>query len=375
MKLVVDENIVKGKEVFSQFGDVILVNGREINSETVENADALIIRSVTKVNKSLLDNSKVQFVGTATIGTDHIDLDYLKSRGIFFANAPGCNSFSVAEYVFAGLLHLSEKYNFALKEKSIGIVGIGNIGSKVLKFSQALGMKTVINDPPLQRAGFNAKFSSLDEVLECDIVTLHVPLNKGGLDNTFHLIGKKELTKLQKGTILINASRGEVIDNIALNQVAQNKSFKLILDVWENEPNPLPELIIKTEIATPHIAGYSYDGKLNGTKMVFEALNKFLGLDSRWNYFASEHKTEINCSGIQSEKRILSCIYKSVYNILEDDKRFRQKVLFSENPAKNFDLLRKNYPKRLEFCNFAVKVNDKTKSLAKLLSSFRLTIL
>jgi erythronate-4-phosphate dehydrogenase len=375
MKLVVDENIVKGKEAFSRFGDVQLVNGREITGETVRNADALITRSVTKVNKSLLDNSSVKFVGTATIGTDHVDLDYLKSRGISFANAPGCNSFSVAEYVFAGLLHLAEKYNFGLNEQSIGIVGVGNIGSKVLKFSKALGMKTVINDPPLKRAGFKSDFSSLDEVLKCDIVTLHVPLNKGGIDNTFHLIGKKELEKMQNGAILINASRGEVVDNVALNKIAQTKSLKIVLDVWENEPNPMFDLITKTEIATPHIAGYSYDGKLNGTKMVFEALNKFLGLNYKWNFSASEQKSTINCEVAENERNLLSCVYQSVYSILDDDKRFRENVLFSDNPGKNFDLLRKNYPKRLEFCNFAVKVNDKTKAFNQMLSTFRLTIL
>jgi erythronate-4-phosphate dehydrogenase len=375
MKLVVDENIVKGKEAFSQFGDVQLVNGREITHKTVQDADVLITRSVTKVNKSLLHNSKVKFVGTATIGTDHVDSDYLESQGIYFANAPGCNSSSVAEYVFAGLSHLSEKDDFHLKDKSIGIVGIGNIGSKVLMFSQALGMKTVINDPPLERNGFIADFSSLDEVLKCDIVTLHVPLNKGGIDNTFHLIGKNELEKLQDGAILINTSRGEVVDNIALNELAQNKSLKLILDVWENEPNPIFELITKAEIATPHIAGYSYDGKLNGTKMVFEELNKFMGLNFKWNFSASKEKIVLNCSGAESEKVMLNSIYKSVYNILEDDKRFRDNVLFSENPDRNFDLLRKNYPKRLEFCNFAVKINDKTKRFAKMLSTFGLTIL
>ncbi len=374
MKIIVDENIKSGKEAFSLFGDVILINGRKISKETVADADILITRSVTKVNFDLLEKSKVKFVGTATIGTDHIDLDYLKSNGIAFANAPGCNSYSVAEYVFAALLELADKYNFKLNEKSIGVVGVGNIGSKVVRFANALGMKILINDPPLEREGTGEGYSTLDEVLKCDVVTLHVPLNKGGTDNTYHLIGEKELLLMNNDSILINASRGEIVNNRALLEALEKNKIKAILDVWENEPTPLPELVEKVEIGTPHIAGYSLDGKLNGTKMVFEALNNFLGTDYKFPEDKNKFKKTIDCSSESVKEKILRCAFCNVYNVSDDDKRFRKIFAKGKNVAEEFDLLRKNYHRREEFCNFAISIKEKRMDVLDLLTSFRLTI-
>ena len=375
MKLVVDENIVKAEKAFSLFGEVKLANGREIKPETIKDADILITRSVTKVDESLLKNSPVKFVGTATIGTDHLDSDYLKSRNIQFANAPGCNSFSVAEYVFAALLELAVKYNFKLKNKSIGVVGAGHIGSKVIRLADSLGMKVLKNDPPLARAGIGHGYSSLNEILTCDIATLHVPLNKGGEDNTVHLIGEKELSKLREGAVLINASRGMVIDNAALRDILSKKNLKTVLDVWENEPVPDKELVKKVDIATPHIAGYSYDGKLNGTRMIFEALNKFLGTDYVFPFQKKETKKRLNCTQFSDPEDILRYAFEQVYSILEDDKNFRN--IFEDEMliGKKFDELRKNYRKREEFCNFAITVNKNTFELEKALKAFRLTIL
>ena len=374
MKLVVDENILLAEKAFSLFGEVKLVSGREISPETLNDADILITRSVTKVDEALLGKSPVKFVGSATIGTDHLDLKYLESRNIRFANAPGCNSYSVAEYVFAALLELADKYNFKLKDKSLGVVGAGNIGKKVIRFADALGMKILKNDPPLERAGIGSGYSSLNEILSCDIITLHVPLNKGGKDNTVHLIGEQELSALNENSILINASRGPVVDNAALLDVLSRRNLRTVFDVWENEPAPQKELVGKVDIATPHIAGYSYDGKLNGTKMVFEALNNFL----RANYiFPFQNKSEkkiLNCSRFFAAEDVLRCAFRQAYKILNDDKNFRSIFRNEKEIGKKFDELRKNYHKREEFCNFAVTVNEKSSELSKALKTFRLTI-
>ncbi|RPI60269.1 MAG: 4-phosphoerythronate dehydrogenase, partial [Ignavibacteriales bacterium] len=205
LKLIVDENIALAADIFNQFGDVKLVSGRYITNSLLKDIDILIVRSITNVDEELLKNTPVKFVGTATIGTDHIDLDYLKKNNIIFADAKGCNAFSVAEYVVAALLNFSVKYDFLLKDKSIGIIGVGNVGSKVTTFTKALGMNVLLNDPPLQRNGDKRDFIELDEILKCDIVTLHVPLNQNGIDKTHHLFNKKILSRLKNDTILINS--------------------------------------------------------------------------------------------------------------------------------------------------------------------------
>lgn len=374
MKLVVDENILLAEKAFSLFGEVKLVSGREISPETLNDADILITRSVTKVDEALLGKSPVKFVGSATIGTDHLDLKYLESRNIRFANAPGCNSYSVAEYVFAALLELADKYNFKLKDKSLGVVGAGNIGKKVIRFADALGMKILKNDPPLERAGIGSGYSSLNEILSCDIITLHVPLNKGGKDNTVHLIGEQELSALNENSILINASRGPVVDNAALLDVLSRRNLRTVFDVWENEPAPQKELVGKVDIATPHIAGYSYDGKLNGTKMVFEALNNFLSANYIFPFQNKSEKKILNCSRFFAAEDVLRCAFRQAYKILNDDKNFRSIFRNEKEIGKKFDELRKNYHKREEFCNFAVTVNEKSSELSKALKTFRLTI-
>ncbi|MBT8386806.1 MAG: 4-phosphoerythronate dehydrogenase, partial [Ignavibacteria bacterium] len=282
MNIVVDENIAYAKEVFSKFGDVHLADGRRITNQQLKNVDALIVRSITNVNRNLLDGTKVKFVGTATIGCDHVDLNYLKKKNISFADAKGCNADSVAEYVFTALLKIAANENLMLNKKSIGVVGIGNIGSRIVKIAQALGMSVLKNDPPLERKGIGIKYVSLDEILQADIITLHVPLNKGGRDNTVHLLNKDNLNQIRNGAIIINTSRGVVIDNDALYNITRSKRLFNILDVWENEPSVSIGLLNMTQIATAHIAGYSLEGKLNGTKMICEALYSFMGKPPSW---------------------------------------------------------------------------------------------
>jgi len=190
----------------------------------------------------------------------------------------------VAEYVVAALLNFSVKYDFLLKDKSIGIIGVGNVGSKVATFAEALGMNVLLNDPPLQRNGDKRNFVEIDEILKCDIVTLHVPLNPNGIDKTHHLFNKKILSRLKNDTILINSSRGAVINNLDLYDSIEKKNLKVVLDVWENEPEINFELLNKVLIGTPHIAGYSYEGKVNGTKMIYDSLYKLLEAEKSFSF-------------------------------------------------------------------------------------------
>jgi erythronate-4-phosphate dehydrogenase len=373
MKLIVDENIVQGKQAFESFGNVQFINGREITNKILMDADALIVRSITKVDKTLLHNTKIKFVGTATIGTDHIDLKYLNENGIAFTSAAGCNSYSVAEYVFSALSHFAEKNNFKISEKSIGVIGYGNIGTKVIKIAKALGMKYVINDPPLERKGKENIFSSLEKALQCDIVTFHVPLNKTGIDKTVHLLGKNNIALLKNNAILINASRGPVVDNSVLEKrLQQNNNLNVVLDVWETEPNINTELFKLIDIGTPHIAGYSFEGKVTGTLMVYEALSEFLNTPKKWK---PEFEVVPNNKIIIEEKDdyniILKKLFEKSYKIIEDDKKLRE-IINKKDAEKDiyFDMLRKNYPKRRELNNFEAKLkkeNEKTENLLKVL--------
>lgn len=376
LNIIVDENIVFAKEAFALFGNVTLLSGREINNSILKDADILIVRSITKVDKELLKNTPVKFVGTATIGTDHIDLEYLKKNKIAFADAKGCNAYSVAEYLVVSLLNLSVRFNFTLKEKSIGIVGVGNVGSKVAKFADALGMKVLLNDPPLQRAGNNNSFVSLDEILNADIITLHVPLNLSGIDRTYHLFDKKKLMELKDGTILINTSRGAVIKNQELLEIIDTKKLKVVLDVWENEPDINIDLLNKVIIGTPHIAGYSLEGKINGTKMIFDALADYLNLNISFN-FTKEAPTNSLLSFEKSEtiEKDLDQIVSKIYPIQRDDKLMRKMLNMSrEERIKYFDLLRKDYPIRREFNNYRIELKNFDGKTKNILTNLRFNI-
>jgi erythronate-4-phosphate dehydrogenase len=378
LNIIVDENIAFANSAFNQFGSVTLLSGRQITNSVLKDIDVLIVRSITNVDGKLLKNTPVKFVGTATIGTDHIDLDYLKKKNITFTDAKGCNAFSVAEYVVAALLCFSVRFDFSLKDKSIGIVGVGNVGSKVAKFAEAFGMKVLLNDPPLKRNGDNRNFVELDEILKCDIVSLHVPLNLNGIDKTHHLFDKEILSNLREGAILINSSRGAVINNLDLLTFIQNKKLKVVLDVWENEPDIDIELLKKVLIGTPHIAGYSLEGKINGTQMVYNSLCKFLGADIIFSFKNENPLDSIKRFDENVNLEIsLDKLIESVYSIKEDDERMRNMLKMNRDERnKYFDLQRKNYPNRREFDNYSInsdKLSKKTKDILEKLR-FRLFI-
>ena len=366
VKIIVDENIPFGREAFKNFGEVKLYNGREIDASLCRDADALIVRSITKVNEVLLDNSSIKFVGTTTIGTDHINQAYLKRKNIAFSSAAGCNSYSVAEYVFSALTYLSNKYKFNLNKLSIGVVGYGNIGKKVVTIAEALGMQVVVNDPPLERSTNKRDFSTLEEVLKCDIVTFHVPLNRSGVDKTIHLLNEGNISLVKKSAILINSSRGPVVSNEALKKrLDKKRDIYAVLDVWEREPNYDSELLGLVEIGTPHIAGYSYEGKVNGTVMIYDALSKYLDIDPDWKptlLKILDNQLELN--GSETQEELLTKLFSKSYNIMDDDILLRQ--------AEEFDMLRKTYRVRRELSNFEVLMNPENEKFNDLLKALRI---
>jgi len=376
MKLVVDENIAFPEEGFSQFGEVVLCGGRKITNVLLKDADALIVRSITKVDENLLKDTNVKFVGTATIGTDHIDLSYLKRAGIAFADAQGCNANSVAEYVFTVLMKIAIERKLSLKEMSIGVVGIGNVGSKVVNFAEAVGLKVLKNDPPKERAGIGSGYVSLDEALTANVVTFHVPFNKEGTDKTFHLIDDKKLNLLKEETILFNTSRGQVVDNLALLNLIDKKDFTAVLDVWEGEPKINTELLKKVYASSPHVAGYSLEGKVNGTKMIYDALCKFIGKEPAWKpQLPDAENNKITLPGNGNIEEKLNYVFNNIYNINRDDEKMRKLVdMDVETGGKYFDELRKTYPLRREFNNYTVVVNEDEKEIIELLKKLRFDV-
>ncbi len=377
MKLVVDENIAFAEEAFSQFGDVLLIGERQITNDILQNTNALIVRSITNIDENLLQNTNINFVGTATIGIDHIDTIYLNENNIVFADAKGCNADSVAEYVFTALLKISVDNKLTLKNKSIGIIGVGNVGSRVLKYAEALGLKVYKNDPPKQRAGEGSNYVSLEEAMQADIITLHVPLNKTGIDKTFHLIDEKKLNEIRNNTIIINSSRGAVIDNKALLNIVDKKCIKVILDVWEGEPSVNTNLLQKVFIGSAHISGYSLEGKVNGTKMIYDALCRFTNQLNDWEpKLPPIENNVIDVSSVKSIEEKLHLIFKQIYDIEKDDSEIRKMIEMNENMyAAYFDKLRKDYHLRREFNNYTVIIEPADKKLGEILRKFRFKVL
>jgi erythronate-4-phosphate dehydrogenase len=374
IKIVADENIEFVKEAFSGFGTLTVLPGRKISKNDLLGADVLLVRSVTQVNESLLAGTKVKFVGTATIGSDHIDKDYLTSNNLFFTDAAGCNSEAVKEYVFTALYQIAEEQKLTLKNKTMGIVGVGNIGSRVARTANTLGVKVLKNDPPLKRKSNSPEYVELDELMQADIITIHAPLIKQGIDKTHHLFDEARLNKLKDGTILINSSRGSVIDNDALAKIISQKRLSVILDVWENEPNISQELLEEVKIATPHIAGYSLEGKVNGTVILYKALCNYLKISSSWSPQLPAVIDKITISNSELQQS-LQKVFFSIFNIKKDDSGIRKINKFDGKERGNyFDSLRKNYLLRREFTNYKVRLDSNNKELEEILNTLRFNV-
>lgn len=361
MKIVADENIPLVDAFFNPLGEVVRLPGRTMTAADLKDADALIVRSVTKVNSALLAGSKVSFVGTCTIGVDHLDQQYFADQSITWSSAPGCNANSVVEYVYAALCHL----NINWLPVTFGIIGCGNVGGLLYKRLKAQGVKVRCYDPNLSLEQ-NPDLTSLEEVLQCDVISMHTPLVTSGPHPSFHLLGRSELLQLKSDAVLINCGRGSVIDNQALLDVLNERDdLNVVLDVWEPEPDISLELLDKVLLGSPHIAGYSYDGKLNGTEMVYQALCQHIDKKPEASLAQLVPPLENNLLAIDralvqsaDSFQIAQALIKQVYDIAADDARLRdlaQQARRGEaNFVEGFDSLRKHYPKRREFHNYRV---------------------
>jgi len=369
MKIVADENIPFVEECFSSIGEVTTISGREMGPRDISNADILLVRSITPVNEKLLADSLVRFVATATIGFDHIDVEHLSRKNIGFASAPGSNANSAAEYIIAALLEIGQKHNITLEGKSIGIIGVGNVGSRVAKKCVALGMKVYLNDPPLQRQRGDSKYLPIEELFGCDFITFHTPLTFEGIDKTFHLADEKFFKSLKPGCVFLNDSRGGVVDTCVLKQVITAGRLKAVaLDVWENEPNIDTELLQMVDIGSPHIAGYSLDGKIGGMIMIYKAACEYFGLESKYDiedFLPEPLVPQIKIEATVNEQEALSSAVRKIYDIKEDDAKLRQILNEpAETRSKLFDGLRKNYSVRREFQNTQVVLQNPSNSLS-----------
>jgi erythronate-4-phosphate dehydrogenase len=374
-RIIADDKIPFLKGALEPYAEMIYMPGNEINRDILMRSDALLIRTRTKCNENLLSGTGVRFIGTATIGFDHIDIEYCDKNKIIWTNAPGCNSSSVQQYISSALLKIASENSFQLKNKTIGIIGVGNVGSKVEKFARTIGMNVLLNDPPRERAEGKRNFHNLDTVLsESDIVTVHVPLNMTGDDHTFHLFNEAAFRKIKRNSWFINSSRGEVTDTDDLKEALTSGILGgAIIDVWENEPAIDLSLMKLVSIATPHIAGYSTDGKANGTAMVVNSISKNFDLPLV-NWYPDNVPSpvspviSIDCDGKSDDEIIREAIVHT-YNIDEDNNRFRL------SPSE-FEKLRGNYPLRREFSSFAINLirgNSKTRQTLKNLG-FKLNI-
>lgn len=371
LRILADENIPFVEDAFAPLGTVQSLPGNQITPAALQHADVLLVRSVTHVDAALLRGSPVQFVGSATIGTDHVDKPWLREAGIAFAHAPGSNAGSVAEYVLAALLWLGVRQEQPLRGRTVGLVGCGHIGSQLAARLPALGLSVICCDPPLARQaevrGEAHAFQPLETVLaEADIVTLHVPLVRQGEAPTWHLIDAPALHRMKPGAWLLNTARGAVVSNHALQSALKTGHLAAaVLDVWEGEPQPDPELLRRVQVATPHIAGYSFDGKVAGTRQVYHALMAFLERPASFNFETvlgpgpDDHLRLHPPDAALPETAWLDALVQQMYDLPADDARMRTllEVPASAQPEL-FHRLRRDYPRRRAFSRFRISPAD-----------------
>lgn len=351
MRLVVDENMAAGRKAFADFGDVVTVPGREIDTEGVSRADALMVRSVTRVDRGLLSGSQVRFVGTATSGIDHVDREWLAARGIAFAYAPGCNASAVADWVIAALAALDAAGRVRFGGGSVGVIGAGQVGSRVASRLAALGYSVRLCDPPRAEAEGGDGFVDLETALASDVVTLHVPFVEDGPYPTRGLIDGAALERIPARSVLMNAARGGVVDEDALaTRLDDGPDLVTALDTWAGEPGIDTALLPRIDLATPHIAGHTMEGRLRGTAMIATAAARHFGVSSRWDWRNELPSTPNASIGSDPVEAVLSA-----WDPRADDARLRG--LLREPPGKRagaFDRIRAACPQRREFASFSV---------------------
>lgn len=368
MKIVVDNKIPFIKGVFEPYAEVVYLPGKETGAEVVKDADAIVTRTRTICNEALLKDSSVKVIATATIGFDHIDTAWCEANGIIWKNAPGCNSWSVKQYVASVLVSLAGRHGLDLSEMTMGVVGVGNVGSKVAEVAGLLGMKVLLNDPPRARREGSGAFVSLDYLMEnSDIISLHVPLQKEGEDATWHLFDSDRLAGMRPDQFLFNSSRGPVVDNKALKEALVSRKIRgAVLDVWEGEPDIDRELMDLLEYSTPHIAGYSADGKANGTMMSVRTVAEVLGLPlADWKPEsipapAQPLEFDLNAGG-KTLQQVLSEALLHTYDVSGDSVALR-------SAPELFEKLRGDYPVRREPTAFTVRLAGGNEEIAGRLS-------
>jgi erythronate-4-phosphate dehydrogenase len=379
MRILADENIPLVDAFFAEHGDIRRMPGRSINRAALEQAEVLLVRSVTRVDRELLEGSAVRFVGTCTIGTDHLDLDYFEEAGIDWASAPGCNARGVVDYVLGSLLALAEGEGVSLEDRRYGVVGAGEVGGRLVELLRGLGWDVRVCDPPRQ-AREVGEFVDLEEILaECDVISLHTPLMLDGEHSTFHLLDKARLARLRPGAWLINAARGAVVDNAALReQLARRPDMQAVLDVWEGEPQVDVELAELCWIATPHIAGYSLDGKLRGTAQIYQAFCASRGLEPKIELAELMPVAPLRGLSFDASARssdVLATICRAVYDPRKDDAAFRRTLGDDEDQRRvGFDRLRKQYPPRREIDGLQIELSAAQPQLEQLVQALGATL-
>jgi erythronate-4-phosphate dehydrogenase len=373
MLIVADENIPLLDAFFAGFGEIRRVPGRSIDRATVEQADVLLVRSVTNVNRALLEGSKVRFVGTCTIGTDHLDLDYFNEAGITWSSAPGCNARGVVDYVLGSLMTLAEIEGVDLSQRTYGVVGAGEVGGRLIKVLKGLGWNVKVCDPPRQIEG--GDYVSLEQIIQqCDVISLHTPLTRSGDDATWHLFDQQRLRQLKQGAWLINAARGPVVDNAALREVLlEREDLQAVLDVWEKEPEVDVALAELCVLATPHIAGYSLDGKQRGTAQIYQAYCAFIGQPADIqlsDLLPAAWLSEVSLHGGCDPAWALAMLCRGVYDPRRDDADFRRSLVgnVAEQRAA-FDVLRKQYPVRREIEGLKVRIEGDAPALRQIVEA------
>lgn len=379
MRILADENIPLVEAFFAEHGEIRRMPGRSINRAALEQAEVLLVRSVTRVDCELLEGSAVRFVGTCTIGTDHLDIDYFDEAGISWASAPGCNARGVVDYVLGSLLALAEGEGVDLASRRYGVVGAGEVGGRLAEVLRGLGWDVRVCDPP-RRAREVGEFVDLDEILEeCDVISLHTPLTLAGEHSTFHLFDRSRLEQLRPGAWLINAARGAVVDNAALRgQLARRPDIQAVLDVWEGEPQVDVELAELCWIATPHIAGYSLDGKLRGTAQVYQAFCASKGLEPKVELAELMPDPPLRAMSFDAAAEsayVLASICRAVYDPRRDDAAFRRSLIEDESQRRiGFDHLRKKYPPRREIDGLQIEVGAGQPKLEQLVRALGATL-
>lgn len=374
IRIVADDKIPFLKGAFEGVAQVKYLPGAQISRNDLMDADALITRTRTRCNKELLEGTPVRFIATATIGYDHIDTEYCDTRGIKWTNAPGCNSSSVQQYIVSTLLYLVKQNKLDPKKMTLGVVGVGNVGSKVATAAEALGMRVMLNDPPRQRSENNPLFVELDQVLEeSDVISLHVPLNKGGRDNTWEIVNEEFTGRMKKGAVLINTSRGSVIkEEAVLNALDSAVLSDVILDVFPEEPVISPRLLEAITLATPHIAGYSMDGKANGTSMSVQALSRFFNLGmENWFPEAIPEPPQLELLADASQGKLYEVlweIFRETYDVTVDSENLR-------NDPGAFENLRGNYPLRREQSAYSVRLFQGYEEISTILDLLGFSVL